>query len=624
MRKNFCCGLVSKIVAIKAVHLMLLLGALGYIGLRLRTEHQSLSLQEKALSRLDSANQTKISFSDFLYWTGEYAVSGSKELKKRADVAKHGFDLRLEELATHHPEMAAELRTLEKSYSQTMNEIAARNIAQEGEGVRLRASARDYAKQVEDKLHALHDESQELASATAGMVKATHEQLARASWVIAAAGAVLSLFFGYIFAQSVLRPMRRMVKIAEKVAAGDLVGAEKDLASEPRGKDEVGRLIQSLEHLTDSFERVDIEILQMVDAAESGELACRGKETRHEGAFRELVAKTNQMLASLAAPTDEAIQVLSRVADGDLKVSMQGSYQGEFARLSRAIDAAIATLDKTIAKVAESENHASESASNVFENSQLIANGAKHQANSFKNISASLAEMQGMTRQTAERADRARSLASDTRSSSERGTKAVQDMAGAIQKIKESADEQATIVKTIEDIAFQTNLLALNAAVEAARSGEAGKGFAVVADEVGNLAQRTVEAAQTTASMIAEAVSNSEQGVAMTDEVAAVLNDINNSAQQTSEVVADIATAAADQAQGIDHVTGSISGLSDSTEKAAIYSQKSVGVAERMHQELSELTQLVSAFSLSEPRGKVQVAKSFTPPARDNAQLESC
>lgn len=623
MRKNFCSGLVSKIVVVKAVQLMLLLGALGYIGLRLQTENESLSLQEKALSRLDCANQTKISFSDYLYWTGEYAASGSAELRQRAEVAKNGFEFRLEELATHHPEMAAQLKPLERSYAETMNEVATTKYSAE-EASHLRAAARDYANQVEDKLHALHDESQELVSAAAGMVKAAHDQLARASWVIAIAGTVLSLILGFVFAQSILRPMRRMVKIGEKVAAGDFVGAQQALATERRSRDEIGKVFQSLDDLINSIEGVDIEILQMVDAAGAGELGCRGEETRHEGAFRELVAKTNQMLASLAAPTDEAIRVLSRVADGDLKVSMQGSYQGEFAKLSRAIDAAIATLEKTIAKVAESENHASESASNVFENSQLIANGAKHQANSFKNISASLAEMQGMTRQTAERADRARSLASDTRSSSERGTKAVQDMAGAIQKIKESADEQATIVKTIEDIAFQTNLLALNAAVEAARSGEAGKGFAVVADEVGNLAQRTVEAAQTTASMIAEAVSNSEQGVAMTDEVAAVLNDINNSAQQTSEVVADIATAAADQAQGIDHVTGSISGLSDSTEKAAIYSQKSVGVAERMHQELSELTQLVASFSLSNPSSKVQVAKSLTSPTRECAQLESC
>src|SRR5690606_8490276 len=107
------------------------------------------------------------------------------------------------------------------------------------------------------------------------------------------------------------------------------------------------------------------------------------------------------------------------------------------------------------------------------------------------------------------------------------GVERMERLAGAIGKIKGSADETAKIVKTIDEIAFQTNLLALNAAVEAARAGEAGKGFAVVAEEVRNLAQRSAEAAKTTSALIEGSVASVGEGVELSEAVVGALSDIS-------------------------------------------------------------------------------------------------
>ncbi len=127
----------------------------------------------------------------------------------------------------------------------------------------------------------------------------------------------------------------------------------------------------------------------------------------------------------------------------------------------------------------------------VSGSSQNLAQGANRQAASLEESSASLEEMNSMTKRNAENADAAKRVAGRTRAAAEAGAGDVAAMEKAMGAIKESADNIAAIIKTIDEIAFQTNILALNAAVEAARAGEAGQGFAVVAEEVRSLAQRS-------------------------------------------------------------------------------------------------------------------------------------
>lgn len=64
------------------------------------------------------------------------------------------------------------------------------------------------------------------------------------------------------------------------------------------------------------------------------------------------------------------------------------------------------------------------------------------------------------------------------------GSRQMDKLIQAMEKINETSQEVNRIISTIEEIAEQTNLLALNASIEAARAGEAGRGFAVVADQI--------------------------------------------------------------------------------------------------------------------------------------------
>ena len=180
----------------------------------------------------------------------------------------------------------------------------------------------------------------------------------------------------------------------------------------------------------------------------------------------------------------------------------------------------------------------------------------------------------------------------------------------AVDKIKNSSDETAKIVKTIDEIAFQTNLLALNAAVEAARAGEAGKGFAVVAEEVRNLAQRSAEAAKITADLISESVDNAESGVSLNQEVLGNLEEINSQVQKVSEVMGEIATASDQQSQGIEQINSGVEQLNSVTQQNAANAEESSSVAEELSSQVAEMQSLVARFQLSEGQ---QVSASPAP-----------
>ena len=261
-------------------------------------------------------------------------------------------------------------------------------------------------------------------------------------------------------------------------------------------------------------------------------------------------------------------------------------------------------ISQIVRGLAESSSAVAASSQQVSGSSQGLADGASSQAASLEETSASLEEIASMAKRNTEGAQRAKQLATQTRTAAEAGKAEVASMNTAMEAIKTSSYGIAKIIKTIDDIAFQTNILALNAAVEAARAGEAGAGFAVVAEEVRALAQRSATAAKETAEKIDDSVAKSQHGASVCTMMSGRLEEIAAKSREVDDLIGEIATASNEQTQGLEQVNKAVGqmdrvvqGTAAQAEEGSSVAQELTNQSQSMRDNVDELARVVGGKS---------------------------
>ncbi len=331
-----------------------------------------------------------------------------------------------------------------------------------------------------------------------------------------------------------------------------------------------------------------------------GRLDARADLARHQGDFRTIIAGVNEAIDSIVAPVDEATSVLERLADRDLRARMTGTYEGDHARIQRALNSTAEALEQSMGQVARAAGEVSSAAAQIASSSQAVASGASEQAATVEETTSAIEDVAVTTRDAAEHARQADELARSARAAATEGTSVVHRMQGAMERIRQSAESTSQIIRDINDIAFQTNLLALNAAVEAARAGEAGRGFAVVAEEVRSLALRAKEAAKKTEALIAESMRNAAEGEGTSQLVAGKLGEIAEGIGRVSAIASEIASAAQRQLGGIEGVQGAFGEMDKVIQQNAASAEQSSSAASELSGQAEELAAMVKSFRLGD------------------------
>ncbi|SYX84298.1 methyl-accepting chemotaxis protein [Paenibacillus alvei] len=321
------------------------------------------------------------------------------------------------------------------------------------------------------------------------------------------------------------------------------------------------------------------------------------------------------LIRRLVKPLTELSVLSTRVAAGDLTVSIPVRSKDEIGVLSDSFNTMIAQIKhlvtdvKTTAdQVAESSQQltviakqTSQSSYEISGSIQEVAAGSDTQMQGAEESKAAMEEIAIGIQRIAESSSAVSELSMDATESVEQGNQVVQLTVNQMAQIRNSVSRSEAItqsllnqsekiehiVSIIGNVAMQTNLLALNASIEAARAGEHGRGFGVVAQEVRKLAEQTKDSTEQIAEMLntviaftkelAEAMGENteqaEQGTLIVQEAGEHFSKIWTSVQQVTEQIQEVSAAAEEMSAGSEEVAATLDNLASIAKDSSLNTQ---------------------------------------------------
>lgn len=292
----------------------------------------------------------------------------------------------------------------------------------------------------------------------------------------------------------------------------------------------------------------------------------------------------------------EIQRVLDNISKGNLNVTADGEYRGDFHVLKESLTQIITSMNKMMKQISHTALRLTDTAQNMSSQSEELQQAALTQTNAMDDLNKKVEDIQGnlndVTQNTRETKQRAGEIAEQIAD----GNRKMQELENAMEAIAHNAEDISKISKLMEDIAQQTTILALNASVEAQRVGEVGKGFSVVAAEVRTLAGQSSDAAKNTVEIIDTTSQLIRKGVKLTAQTSQALEEINKGSHAVTTISNQLSETVDIQEESLRGMSQRIEDLSSITRQNLQCAENTATVSIELDSESKKLKELLDNF----------------------------
>ena len=309
----------------------------------------------------------------------------------------------------------------------------------------------------------------------------------------------------------------------------------------------------------------------------------------------------NQMVTSLNTYINDIVRILEDIADGNLAVTSDIEYRGDFARLQQAIQKITGNLNGLVRDIEHSAKQFQGISRQVSDVSGQVEQGARQQADSIDDLAQNMDHLQkGMVQATGSVREVIVAVNANNENLRDITHNQINLLSDKMNEIAESSAKIGECLELINSINRQTNLLALNASIEAARAGEAGKGFAVVADEIRQLSENTADASGEIREMIQKNNESVREGIDITEHTVQILEDNLNSFEDARDEITKAAQIIENQGEYMNNISESMGTIGSIVDNNTNVSKENTAAAEEMTQQTDQLSSQIGKFHLAE------------------------